>query len=205
MYYNGNSANNNMGGNKLIGESAPKLHAIYPTYVIELQELQAEIAQRSFNFESSIYELQEMQLSLAAHPEHNILELNEIYARGQAYFDRVTTILISIQAELSFWKAFLQEARRILKKARMLLIEYDTKVTQQKNLSLQEAYIEAQVPEIIFLVHELEKTIMRLKDYADMALLRRDSLDKLITTQGKQQRVLESLINLGYTQFVGVK
>lgn len=181
------------------------INIIYNSYVTDLQALQNNLSMRGFSFEGSIAEVQGMQVHLSPTPENNLLDFNEIYAKSQAYFDRVTSILIDMQAELSFWKSALQDARGIMKRARMLLIVNDSKVLIQKNLSLQEAYIESQVPDIVFLIHEIEKTVAKLKDYTDIALLKRDSLDKLITTQGKQQRVVESLITLGYTTVVGVR
>lgn len=166
-------------------------------YIEELSELNNEITQRSYDFNYVFYELDNMQFSLMKHPDESLIEFNELYAQVQSYQSRLVNIIIEIRKEKQIWLGYKYTVDRFFKKLKSILFSRSD-IQSLKNQELRESRIYTELDPVIAIQSTVEEVLRNLDYLIDICTLKKDDLDKANTNMSRQQKVIESLIGLGY-------
>ena len=168
-----------------------------PHLLPELEAMAENVVGRVYDFTAEESEIAEISFSLLEVPEDSLHEFNVLYAQVQSYSSRVAAIIIQVYREKSWWQKQLYVAKKLYRKARTTYLR-GPEVRALKNKELQEAYVHEQIAELVDLKELIEEHIDSLDLLIDTFQIRKEDLDKANTNLSRQQKVVESLIGIGY-------
>lgn len=168
-------------------------------YQEQIEELTVQVTEKGYDFSYVMEELSSIQLSLLDHPEENLFEFNVLYATLQSHVSRVTNIILDLRAEKQFWiSSFKYQVDKLFYKLRFNLLSSRIDIKALKTQELREAAISTELESIVEIRDIIEKAISDIDYLIKQCEIKRDDLDKANTNMSRQQRVIESLIGLGY-------
>jgi hypothetical protein len=165
----------------------------------ELESLIAEIQERDYTFEGELDEIQSIKVMLKENPESDITEFNNLYSFVQSHVSRVAEIYISLLREKGVWQRYKARSKRLYRKARNRLLTTREDIKSLRNKELQEAKVQEEVPELADLEELIDSVIDDLDLMIDIVKEKKEELDKANTNLSRQQKVVESMIGLGYS------
>lgn len=167
----------------------------YAPMVLEISE---EIQNKAFDFAYVLPEIESIQFYLMEHPDDSLSEFNRAYSIVQAYQSRITTIIIEIRKEKQIWLIYKSRVDKLFKRLRSILMSGRDDIKSLKNQDLREAAIANELSDVVRLTDVVNDTIDDLDYLIDICELKRDDLERANTNMSRQQKVVESLIGLGY-------
>lgn len=166
----------------------------------EVEELITDVYARDYTFEAELDEVNTtMVLQLDAHPEEAVAEFNELYSEAQAYQSRVTSILISAYKEKRVWERFNAIAKSLYRKAKNRLYVTDDDIKSLRNKELQEAAVQEKIPDLTNVKEYIENNVEDLESIISIVKEKKEDLDKANTNLSRQQKVVETLVGIGYS------
>jgi hypothetical protein len=165
----------------------------------ELESLIAEIQERDYTFEGELDEIQSIKVMLKENPESDITEFNNLYSFVQSHVSRVAEIYISLLREKGVWQRYKARSKRLYRKASNRLLTSREDIKSLRNKELQEAKVQEEVPELADLEEMIDGIIDDLDLMIDIVKEKKEELDKANTNLSRQQKVVESMIGLGYS------
>ena len=166
--------------------------------ISDLVEVVQEIQERNYSFDKEIQEIASISFSLQKDPQEDVVTFNELYAFVQSHLSRVAAIVIDIYREKAWWQKRYHRIKRLYLKARTLMLHTRSEIKALKNKELQEAAIHEEIREVVDLMSIIENVIDDLELSIDMVTVKREELDKANTNLSRQQKVLDTLVGLGY-------
>jgi hypothetical protein len=163
----------------------------------DLELLVQEVGNQSYYFDSVLQEIKDMIFIITEDPENDFVSFNNLYAKVTAYFSRASSILISIETERAVWQKFHSRAKRMYKLKENIFLQ-DEVIQALRNKELQKATVESRMPEVVRMKILIEDVLDNLTGIAAIVKIKCDELDKACTNLNRQQRVVESMIGLGY-------
>lgn len=164
----------------------------------DLESLIEEVSQRDFSFDEEMTEVRSLSFSLFANPDEDITEFNRLYSELQSNISRVATVLIGVMSEKALWQKWLGRTTGLYRKARNRLLSTRSDIKELRNKELQEAKVHEEIPELIDLKELIERVIDDLDLSIDIIEVKKEELDKANSNLARQQKVVESMIGLGY-------
>jgi len=175
----------------------PNIKDVFDGYIESIEAISLEVSDRYFNIQKRLDEVKAISVVLMKTPEEEMVKFNELYANAQASYSRVSSILIDFIGERAFWKRQLIMANKIYNRAKNYLLTTDT-LKNLRNKSLQEARVEDELYLVASLISTIKGALEDIKDMVEIAVVKKEELDNAITNMNRQQRIVESLIGLGY-------
>ena len=164
----------------------------------DLLQIVEDIQGRDYTFDKEIQEVTAVSLSLHKDPQEDVVVFNELYAEVQSHLNRISSIIVEMYREKAWWQKRYHTVKRLYLKARTLLLHTRVEIKALKNKELQEAAIHEEIREVVDLKSIIENVIEDLELSIDMITVKRDELDKANTNLSRQQKVLDTLVGLGY-------
>ena len=164
----------------------------------DLVQIVEDIQGRDYTFDKEIQEVTSVSLSLQKDPQEDVIVFNELYAEVQSHLNRISSIIVEMYREKAWWQKRQHTIKRLYLKARTLLLHTRNEIKALKNKELQEAAIHEEIREVVDLKSIIENVIEDLELSIDMITVKRDELDKANTNLSRQQKVLDTLVGLGY-------
>lgn len=153
---------------------------------------------RSDPYDTPYREILQMGAELENSPEENLSSFNEKYAFIQSQHNRLTSIIIELRMELKRWQIYKSRLKILYRKARNLLLTSRDDIKTLRNKELQEAAIQTELDNIIDLLDGLDIVIEDLQYTSEIAMLKKDQLDKINMNINRQQKVVEDMIFLNH-------
>ena len=175
-------------------ENLSETHALFSD---DLELLVQEVSNRNYQFDAEIREIKEMVFTISEDPEENMISFNSLYARVTSYYSRACYILIAIESEKAVWQKFKSRASRMYRIQENTLLQ-DEAIQSLRNKELQKATVETRIPDIVRMKILVEDVLDSLSTLSSIVKIKCDELDKAATNLNRQQRVIESMIGLGY-------
>ncbi len=179
------------------------VEGFYEKYIEDVLMIAEVVQTYSFNFNTELKEIQDMKFHLEEMPEEAIADFNILYAQVQSYQSRVTSLIIELYKERAKWQAQKRQLARIYKKMHNFILSTDEKIQKLRNKELQEASVDLQLKEVVDLKDYIDGVLEDISWIRDSLVEKKDELDKANVNLSRQQRIIESMIGLGYP--VGIK
>jgi hypothetical protein len=164
----------------------------------DLLQIIQDIQGRDYSFDKEIKEVASISFSLQKDPQEDVVIFNELYAEVQSQLSRISSIVIEMYREKAWWQKQYHIIKRLYRKARTLLLHTRADIKALKNKELQEAAIHEEIREVVDLMGIVENVIEDLELSIDLVTVKREELDKANTNLSRQQKVLDTLVGLGY-------
>ncbi|MFA5396487.1 MAG: hypothetical protein WC346_10815 [Methanogenium sp.] len=164
----------------------------------QLLEIIDEVQKRNYSFDKELREIASIKVSLDESPQEDVVGMNSLYAQIQAQQSRVSAIIMDIYQEKAWWQRIFYRTKRLYRKARGILLNTRDDIKKLKNKELQEAALHEEIKELADLMDILEQVIDDLDLSIDLAIVKRDELDKANTNLSRQQKAIDTLIGLSY-------
>jgi septal ring factor EnvC (AmiA/AmiB activator) len=171
---------------------------VVPNYTNDVIELAEGLSLLSFSFDLELSEIKSMKVKLMEDPENSLADFNILYSKIQSYQSRITSILIDILEEKSTWQRWNRKANAIYKKGKNFLLSTNEDIKKLRNKEMQEAYIDNMLPELVKLKDSIDDVLEDIDSLKDIVYEKKEEMDKVNTNISRQQRVVESMIGLGY-------
>jgi len=175
----------------------PNIKDIYDGYIESIEAISLEVTDRYFNIQQRLDEVHNISVVLMKTPEEEMVQFNSLYAEAQANYSRISSILIDFIGERAFWKRQLVLAGKIYNRAKNYLLTSD-ELKNLRNKVLQEARVENDLYLVVSLMSTVKGALEDIKDMVEIATVKKEELDNAIMNMNRQQRIVESLIGLGY-------
>ena len=169
-----------------------------PQYGETLADLVDAVQLRDFNFEEMLDELEAVNFKIDEQPEEALAEFLDLYARVQAYQSRVTSILVQMHREHGVWKRFKNRADSLYRRAKDRILSTNPEIQALRNKELQESAVHELIPDLVNIREIIDNVIDDIESMKDIAEEKKEDLDKANTNLSRQQKIVESLINLNY-------
>jgi len=174
-----------------------KLHPV-PAFDPVVEDLINDVYTEAYDFTEDYREVMSLRMDLYENPEEGLAELGTQYAEVQAFVSRVTNILTEILVKRSTWRIYKSRIDQIYIRARNHYFIHDVTVKSLRNKELQEAAVQERIPHIMTMMNFIDRVAADLKDLLEIVREKKDEFDKINVNINRQQKIVESLISLGY-------
>lgn len=171
---------------------------ILEKYTQEILDLTNDITNRGYDFAWVLTEIDGIQFSLMNNPDDSLAEFMELYSVVQAHQSRLVSIIISIRKEKQVWLKFKYSVDGLFKKLRNTLLSSRTDIQILKSQELRDGKINEELEPLVNLQRIISGVFDDLEYLIEVCELKKDDLDKANTNMSRQQKVVETLIGLGY-------
>lgn len=173
------------------------INDLIESHLEEVSEIVSFVQTREFNFGYVIPELREISVNLLPAPEEAINEFNILYALVQSYQSRIVSIIVELREEKQSWLSTKRTVDNLFRKLRNKILA-EPEISSLKNQDLREAAVSKHLEMVVSLQTSVDNVLKDLEYLVEMCALKREDLERTNVNMSRQQKVVESLINLGY-------
>jgi len=174
------------------------MEGILEKFTQEILDLTNDITNQGYDFAGVLPEIEGMQFSLMANPDDSLSEFMGLYSVLQAHQSRIVSIIITIRQEKQTWIKFKYSVDRLFKKLRNTLLSSRKDIQTLKSQELRDGKINEELEPLVNLQQIISGVFDDLDYLIEICELKRDDLDKANTNMSRQQKVVETLVGLGY-------